>query len=333
MIEEAQNIFQQLRDLSLLIPNSIPSYSKDKKSFVHSGDHRKGWLVHCLTEYYSTWSYSPNELTMHLQTLKNKVTLLHLECDNTIILLDLAKHIDGAVKGLCHLHPSVASHEEVQDVIVEFEKIKETISLTPHLPISEEEWETKMKLSTLPPTHEPTHFQYWAGYRLGLFYNYIHYQWNKRDTIFQEDDFYISLSQVPQVTDKETILEEGILAILAVVEPFENYDANAVDPISWRDSDIDILQISARDFGGVDLNNILLGAAFIKRCKEQKKPVLIHCKAGRGRSFLIALAYLIIHQHMSAEEAYAHIQQFRPQAKLHGIKKEQLEEINRLFNE
>lgn len=67
------------------------------------------------------------------------------------------------------------------------------------------------------------------------------------------------------------------------------------------------------DFDPPSYTDCVKGAAFIDQCiSEGKHSVYIHCKAGRGRSTTILLAYLIKYRGMSPVEADSFIRSKRP---------------------
>jgi atypical dual specificity phosphatase len=43
----------------------------------------------------------------------------------------------------------------------------------------------------------------------------------------------------------------------------------------------------------------------------------VHCKAGRGRSTVVVIAFLMQHRHMSLEDAIAFVKTKRPHVSLH----------------
>ena len=66
------------------------------------------------------------------------------------------------------------------------------------------------------------------------------------------------------------------------------------------------------DFDAPTLAETLRAVAFIKDFADRGETVLVHCKAGRGRSVCVALAYLVLHRGLAPREADALIRRARP---------------------
>jgi atypical dual specificity phosphatase len=81
----------------------------------------------------------------------------------------------------------------------------------------------------------------------------------------------------------------------------------------YDDSDIDQLHLPTPDFTSPDINAVRDGVNFISRFAEEGRRVYCHCKAGRGRSATIALAWLIHSQGLTPSDAEQHLIHRRPQ--------------------
>ncbi len=119
--------------------------------------------------------------------------------------------------------------------------------------------------------------------------------------------------------DSHTLQQMGIGAILSVVEPFETqgsrpFFTQPIPPHTWQQAGIKQLRLAWEDYSVGSMAEIEKGVEFIRWNVENNRPVYIHCKAGRGRSFFILAAYLIKYEGLSAEEACAQIRSKRPQA-------------------
>lgn len=66
------------------------------------------------------------------------------------------------------------------------------------------------------------------------------------------------------------------------------------------------------DFEAPTLAHTLRAVAFIREHAERGDSVLVHCKAGRGRSVCIVLAYLVLHEGLSPRQADALVRARRP---------------------
>ena len=79
-----------------------------------------------------------------------------------------------------------------------------------------------------------------------------------------------------------------------------------------RNQGVNVCHLPTPDYGAVMLSDMLKGADFVHQIAEvDNQGCYIHCNAGKGRSTMIVLAYLIKYQNMSAMDALIHIQEKR----------------------
>lgn len=117
-------------------------------------------------------------------------------------------------------------------------------------------------------------------------------------------------------------------AVLTLLEPFE-LEEGLVQPVrsnDWQDRRIAHLHIHAKDFIPLLVDQIEQGIAFVHGHVKNDKRVYIHCKAGRGRSATIVVAYLLKYglqerQFSNFEEAYDYVKQYRPSINLNRFQK------------
>ena len=76
---------------------------------------------------------------------------------------------------------------------------------------------------------------------------------------------------------------------------------------------IEQLHLPTPDFTSPDVDALRNGVAFIDRFRSEGRRVYCHCKAGRGRSATIALAWLIHSQALTPEAAEQFLIDRRPQ--------------------
>jgi len=118
--------------------------------------------------------------------------------------------------------------------------------------------------------------------------------------------------------DVKTLIDSGVGAVLSVVEVFENnspgYMASPVTPEEWKNAGVKQLQLPTPDFDTISHEFIERGVEFIHWNVSHGRSVYIHCKAGRGRSALIVMCYLIKYQGYTALAAFLHVKNKRVQA-------------------
>ena len=137
--------------------------------------------------------------------------------------------------------------------------------------------------------------------------------------------------------DAEILARLGIKSVLSATEPFENnmqgLFLSAVTPQTWDSKQIKHLQIATPDFQAVSLEKIHEGVEFIHWNMQAGRSVYVHCKAGRGRSVLIALCYLMKYHQMSRQDAFTLLKSQRNQASLRADKLAAAEKYERSLKE
>lgn len=81
----------------------------------------------------------------------------------------------------------------------------------------------------------------------------------------------------------------------------------------YDSSGIEQLHLPTPDFTSPDIHAVRNGVNFIARFASESRRVYCHCKAGRGRSATIALAWLIHSQNLTPSDAEQHLINRRPQ--------------------
>lgn len=120
-------------------------------------------------------------------------------------------------------------------------------------------------------------------------------------------------------------------AVLTMLESFE-LKKSLVKPISkedWGDTVVH-KHIEACDFIGVPPAQLHEGVEFLKERIDEGQRVYVHCKAGRGRSASVVLAYLLKHgtgdrTFDSFEEAHDHLKALRPQISINANQRATIE--------
>ncbi len=167
--------------------------------------------------------------------------------------------------------------------------------------------------------------QYLFNYSTALYYNHWKYvtgEWNLHDKICEFEGRKLYLGVLPSQSYWQDTLEfmqkEGISAVLSVTEVFENQSKGIVlcpiSPKTLLEANISQFQLPARDFGTLSIEEVELGVEYIHAKFLERKSVYVHCKAGRGRSALVVMCYLIKYHNKSAVGAFADVKQKRLQA-------------------
>lgn len=118
----------------------------------------------------------------------------------------------------------------------------------------------------------------------------------------------------------------GALPTKRELAEFESLDVGGVINMcaEWKGhtsrysrSGIEQLHLPTPDYTSPDLNAVRCGVDFITRFAEQGRRVYCHCKAGRGRSATIALAWLMHSQLLAGNAAEQFLITCRPQVNRH----------------
>lgn len=77
------------------------------------------------------------------------------------------------------------------------------------------------------------------------------------------------------------------------------------------------LHIPTPDYtGSPSIEDITTGVNFIKDRVDRQETCYVHCKAGKGRSVLLVLCYLIQFRSMDEQHAFEFVREKRPQINL-----------------
>ncbi len=118
----------------------------------------------------------------------------------------------------------------------------------------------------------------------------------------------VVLGSVPcSTSDVDALVEKE--RVTSFVNLCREWDANAA---LYKRRGLSSLHAPTIDFDAPTLDDTLRCVAFIHERAKKGESVYVHCKAGRGRSVCIVLAYLVLHEGLSPKEADARIRKTRP---------------------
>ncbi len=190
----------------------------------------------------------------------------------------------------------------------------------------DQHWENVIAECKNLANHPVSWTTYYVKYSLPLafndFMNKFTWDWWNEIGKFEKGKLFLGALPIKRLTgrnDLEKLLDyENIHAVLSVTEVFENRAkglmTSAITPDEWESQGIKQLQILSADFETISIENINRGIEYIHWNLKNSRNIYVHCKAGRGRSALIEMCYLVKYHNMTAEEAFKTIKNARPQA-------------------
>lgn len=204
---------------------------------------------------------------------------------------------------------------------------------------TDEEWEQAIAISKDLKIESPSLVKYYGKFCTPLLYNQamnLFSDWNLWDEIFEsENNAKLFLGALPlkaeygDRNDAHELQKLGIQAVLSIVEKFENHSlGNFISPIvaaEWDNLGIKQLQLTSPDFQTISYETLQSGVEFIRWNIDNGRSVYVHCKAGRGRSTLVLMGYLIKHQipfkdskTSAVQDVVNHVKDRRPQITVEG---------------
>jgi protein tyrosine phosphatase (PTP) superfamily phosphohydrolase (DUF442 family) len=121
--------------------------------------------------------------------------------------------------------------------------------------------------------------------------------------------------------DYAYLLDQGIRAVV-------NVRAERNDDVEfYQEHDIAYLQVWAPDIGVPEVEAIQAAVSWIAGRVEERRPVLVHCAKGRGRSAVILAAYLVKEHYLSYPQAAALLKERRSLTKLETRHKAQIQRL------
>ncbi|TYZ68253.1 hypothetical protein PybrP1_005289 [[Pythium] brassicae (nom. inval.)] len=122
--------------------------------------------------------------------------------------------------------------------------------------------------------------------------------------------------------------EEGVRAVVTMNEPAEllpNLFATPVTPHEWRDAGVAQCFGTTSDFSPPTFGTLDRCVEFVHAQVDGRgHACYVHCKAGRGRSTVVVVAFLVRHRGMVLDDALARVRAKRPHVSLHPAQRRML---------
>ncbi|KAH7477056.1 hypothetical protein PRIC1_001070 [Phytophthora ramorum] len=129
---------------------------------------------------------------------------------------------------------------------------------------------------------------------------------------------------------------EGVKAIVTMNQPVEllpNLLSTPVSPEEWEDAQIAQCFGSTGDFSPPTLATLERCVEFVhEQVDVLQNTTYVHCKAGRGRSTVVVVAFFIHHRNMTIEEAFEFVKTKRPHVSLHPKQRRILHEFSEKYS-
>ena len=108
------------------------------------------------------------------------------------------------------------------------------------------------------------------------------------------------------------LIKHGIKTIITVREvPLpSNWLSESID--NKGHNNINYLHLRVEDFGAPSIEETASTVNYIQHQIDNRRPVLVHCAAGKGRTGTVLAAYLLKKENLTAEQAIKKIRALRP---------------------
>lgn len=103
--------------------------------------------------------------------------------------------------------------------------------------------------------------------------------------------------------------------VLAIVEDWEldgTRLSRTVHPTEWKAHGVIFHQVSVADHEPLTAGQMGDAMSLLQNALDANRTVYVHCKAGRGRSASVVIAYLMVKHHVSFVAAEAYVRHWRP---------------------
>lgn len=119
-------------------------------------------------------------------------------------------------------------------------------------------------------------------------------------------DEHVAFGSLPSVADLRRLATEGIGAVVNMCEEY------AGDAATMASLGIEQLHLPTLDYHCPDEAALLRGVYYMQAHVRSGRRVFVHCKAGRGRSAIMVLCYLMATRRIGRVEALGILKHARP---------------------
>lgn len=151
----------------------------------------------------------------------------------------------------------------------------------------------------------------------------VKYEASLQYTVWTQDEWYSEI--VPNMWLGALPLNEqhhlvelgqlGITTVVSLVEAFEKQRGWAWTPVDdeqWLTHGVQVINVEAVDFEPLTQANLADAVTALRDAMQRERRVYVHCKAGRGRSASVVIAYLMLEHGLSFAKAHDHVRLRRP---------------------
>lgn len=126
--------------------------------------------------------------------------------------------------------------------------------------------------------------------------------WHQADWV----DEHIAIGSLPSRADLARLKSQGVTAVVNLCKEF------AGDAATLAELGLEQLHLPTLDYHCPAEEDLRRGLMFIDERIAAGDKVLAHCKAGRGRSAILVVCYLMMRDRISANDALAILKRARP---------------------
>uniref|UniRef100_A0A1J3H683 Putative dual specificity protein phosphatase DSP8 n=1 Tax=Noccaea caerulescens TaxID=107243 RepID=A0A1J3H683_NOCCA len=160
-----------------------------------------------------------------------------------------------------------------------------------------------------------------------LFYNLVRFKLQSKFRWWDQIVEYLLMGAVPFRKDVPRLKKLGVGGVITLNEPYETLVPSSL----YNAYQMEHLVIPTRDYlFAPSIADIIQAVNFIHKNALLGKTTYVHCKAGRGRSTVVVLCYLIEHKSMTVATAFEHVRSIRPRVLLHQSQRKAVEEFKSL---